>query len=379
MRAVAACHRGLLVAQLAVLGAACGISACDRRPPILGLAYRDPSPNVIDVVREDVARWPGGAPAEIQTSSSRLATHAEREMDRAAQLSALPGIAAVVGHQDSRSTLLAAPVYDEAHIPLVVPTATSRALGALSPWVFPLAPNDSQEGAFIAEFATRALGAHAIALLYDNDEYGRGLRDGVRAALAAVRMQISAEAPIGSVCEPGGGALGGDASLALVTARRHPPDVVVIAGRPQDTGCLVRQVGSRLPAIRFITGDAVEIRDNVVAAMGAAAESTYFVAFWHTGLADERSAAFTGAYRRIVGTAPTPGAAMQYDALMLLMQAVREVGPSRSAIQSYLAQLGKARPAYQGVTGPITFGAERQRPLYMLRVREGAAVAVPVP
>jgi len=376
MRAVE-CRRRTLVAWSVVLGAAwAGISACNRRPAIVGTTYWDPSPSVIDVVREEVGRWPGGAPAEIRKPSSYLETHAEREVDGAAQLTKLAGVVAVVGHQDSRTTLLAAPVYHEARVPLVVPTATSRAIGVASPWIFPLAPNDSQEGVFIADFATRGLGAKAIALLYDNDEYGRGLRDGVQAALTAAGTSLSAEAPIGAICEPGGGS---DASLALLTPSRHPPDLLVIASRPRDAGCIVRQARRRIPALRFIAGDAVEMSDSLLAAMGAGAESTYFAAFWYSGLTDERSAAFTSAYRRIVGTAPKPGAAMHYDALMLVMQAVREVGSSPRAIRTFLTELGKSRPAYQGVTGPITFGPERRRPLYMLRVRAGAAVAVPLP
>jgi len=366
------CRRRLLVAQLVVLGS----FACERRPAVIGITYQPLSPGVIDVVREAAAAFPGGAPAEIRGPSSYLGTYAQREVDGAAQLSALPGVVAVVGHQDSRSTLLAAPVYHEARIPLVVPTSTSRAIGAASPWVFPLAPNDSQEGAFIAEFATRELGAHAIALLYDNDEYGRGLRDGVKDALAASGTPIRAEAPIGAVCDANGGS---DASLALVAPVRQPPDLLVIAARSADAACIVRQVRRRIPGLRFLTGDAVEIDDSLLASMGPAAESTYFVAYWHQGLTDERSTAFVSAYRRIVGETPHAGAAMHYDALMLLMGAVREVGPSRKAIQSYLTQLGKSRPAYQGVTGAITFGPGRRRPLYILRVRHGAASAVSVP
>ncbi len=330
---VVACRRRMVVAWF-VLGVAWwGSSACDRRPAIIGTTYWDPSPSLIDVVREEVGRWPGGAPAEIRKPSSYLETHAEREVDGAAQLTKLAGVVAVVGHQDSRTTLLAAPLYIEARIPLVVPTATSRAIGSTSPWIFPLAPNDSQEGVFIAEFATRGLGAKAIALLYDNDEYGRGLRDGVQTALAAAGMSLSAEAPIGAICEPAGGS---DASLALVTPSRHSPDLLVIASRPHDAGCIVRQARRRIPALRFIAGDAVEISDSLLVAMGAGAESTYFAAFWYNGLTNERSAAFTSAYRRIVGTAPKPGAAMHYDALMLVMHAIREVGHSPKGIQTLL-------------------------------------------
>ena len=366
------CCRSVWMAQLVVLGG----FACDRRSPVVGISYWEQSPSIVDVVRDELGHWPGGAPAEIRRPSSYLETHAEREVDGAAQLVALPGVVAVVGHQDSRTTMLAAPVYHEAGIPLLVPTATSRAIGTASPWIFPLAPNDSQEGDFIAEFATRGLHARTVALLYDNDEYGRGLRDGVRTALAAAGRPLKAEAPIGAVCEPGEGS---DATLALVAPRQRPPDVLVIASRPHDAACIVRQARLRIPSLRFIAGDAVEMDDSVLAAMGAGADSTYFVAFWHTSLTDERSAAFTSTYRRIVGRAPKAGAAMHYDALMLVMQALRDVGRSPRALQTYFTQLGKARPAYEGVTGPITFGPDRRRPLYMLRVRRGVASEVPLP
>jgi len=370
------CRRRMWVAWVALLHAAWASSACDRRPTVLGITFRPQSPSVIDVVLADVGRWPTGAPATIRGPSSPLGTFSEREVDGAAQLVALPGIVAVVGHQDSRNTLLAAPVYDEAGIPLVVPNSTSRAIGVAGPWVFPVAPNDSQEGAFIAAFATRVLHGRVIALLYDNDEYGRGLRDGIRPALASAGAGLAAEAPIGSVCEAAGGS---DATVVLMTSRRPPPDVLVLAARQTDVACIVRQARQRIPTLRFITSDAVEINDGQLAAMGPAADSTYFVAFWYDGLTDERSAAFTSAFRRIMGATPTPAQATQYDALMLLMTAVRDVGAKRKAIQTYLSQLGHSRPAYEGVTGPISFGAGRRRPLYMLRVRDGATAQVPIP
>ena len=59
---------------------------------------------------------------------------------------------------------------------------------------------------------------------------------------------------------------------------------------------------------------------------------------------DARSTAFTSAYRRVTGALPSPATALQYDALMLLMTAVREVGANRKAIQAYLSALGGSRP-----------------------------------
>lgn len=362
------------VGWVALLHAAWAFTACRRDLPVLGVPHPPPSPSVIDVVLESVADFPGGPPAAMRGPVSTQETYSAREVDVATQLATMPGIVAVVGHQDSRSTLLAAPVYDEAGIPLVVPNATTRALGAAGPWVFPIAPNDSQEGAFIADFATRTLRARRVALMYDNDEYGRGIRDGVRDALTAAGTPLTADAPIGTVC-----AADDDATIALITSQRPPPEVLVLAARQGDAACIVRQARRRLPGLRYITGDAVEISDKQVAAMGTAAESTYFVAFWYDGLTDARSTAFTSAYRRVTGNHPSPATALQYDALMLLMTAVRDVGPNRKAIQAYLSDLGRSRPAYEGVTGPISFDADRRRALYVLRVRDGITIAVPAP
>jgi len=65
---------------------------------------------------------------------------------------------------------------------------------------------------------------------------------------------------------------------------------------------------------------------------------------------------------------------MQFDALMLLGLAIREVGGNPVAVRDYLAELGAARPPYPGVTGPISFGPGRLRPLFMLRLRDGVGI-----
>ena len=70
---------------------------------------------------------------------------------------------------------------------------------------------------------------------------------------------------------------------------------------------------------------------------------------------------------------------MSYDALMLVAHAVREVGARRGVIRDYLLSLGRTRPPYQGVTGPITFTPDRKPPLRMARLRGGQVVPVPGP
>jgi ABC-type branched-subunit amino acid transport system substrate-binding protein len=101
----------------------------------------------------------------------------------ASRLTQRADLAGVVFHQGSRESLLLAPMFREAQVPLLLTSATSRRLRETGPWTFMLAPDDSAEGAFIGSFAAARLGAHSATLFYVVDEYGTGLRDGVMSAL----------------------------------------------------------------------------------------------------------------------------------------------------------------------------------------------------
>ena len=63
--------------------------------------------------------------------------------------------------------------------------------------------------------------------------------------------------------------------------------------------------------------------------------------------------------------------------IMLLAQAIEQVGASRDAIRSYLASVGQSRPAYEGVTGRIAFdsaGDVPDKPVLIAVVRGGRLV-----
>jgi hypothetical protein len=81
--------------------------------------------------------------------------------------------------------------------------------------------------------------------------------------------------------------------------------------------------------------------------------------------------------RRILGNEPTPEDALTEDALVLAATARAEGGPDRGAVRRWLTGLGHDRPPFDGLTGPIAFGAGRQLPLAMVKFVDGKAVRVP--
>jgi ABC-type branched-subunit amino acid transport system substrate-binding protein len=103
------------------------------------------------------------------------------------------------------------------------------------------------------------------------------------------------------------------------------------------------------------------------------------VAFWHPSQPDSLSREFVARFLRSAGRSPRHDDAMFYDATALIVEAVRTVGPDRAAVRAYLEQLGRSRPPYQGVTGPIAFTPQARRPLLMTRIRGGRTERVPAP
>lgn len=320
------------------------------------------------VVQAELAEEPSGRGPRIRIviDSGGFGDEAELEVRRAVRIVTIADLAVVVGHGGSRASLAAAPVYSDAGVPLIIPTSTSRLLAGAGAWLFRLAPDDSVEGAFIGRYAAERLGARRVAVFYQNDEYGSGLRDGVAAELAARGVTVTST-PIGA---------GSDLATMLdAELRRGMPDVIVSAAQSLETGLLAQLVAGRAPAATLIAGDGALLLPNLPQAAGAAIDRIVNVSFWVSG-GDSLSRAFEDRFERVAGYAPTGNDAMRYDALRLAVAAVRAAGPDRMAVRRWLESLGVTREPYAGVTGPISFVAGRQLPLVMVRVRDGRMVPV---
>lgn len=299
-------------------------------------------------------------------------TESTVEIARARRLVALPGVMGVVGHAGSRSTLITAPIYTDAGIPLVVPTATSGRLWEIGDWVFPMAPDDSVEAAFLGEVAVGLLKASRIAVYFVNTAYGAGIRAELRRWLTARDLAPVDEVPY---------VIGADLqTLVEASLLRSHPDLVVLVGRRAEVARMAALVHEFDPAIKLLAADgAYDQLADLIAVAGAAADSLYLTTFWVADTTNPMQRDFARRYRLETGREPVAFEAMRYDAIMVLAQAIREVGPDRVAVRDWLHSLGDTRPAYQGVSGEISFRRGVRRNLLLVRLRDGVPVTVPVP
>ncbi len=349
------------------------ICSCGGRGSTARIGYAYPAAaeasKMIAILQGEIDGWHRRRIAEIFPARFRPGlTGYAAEVDVAETLILTPDLSAVVGHLSSRSSLLVAPIYQDAGIPLIVPTGTTRRLRDLGPLVFSMAPDEDAEGEFITAFAVDRLGARRITVFYlYGDEYGIGLRDGVVSSLGKRSL-----APADQV-----GILEDSDFPKIVAAsiKRAVPDGVVVAGRNLEAAGIISALHTLLPDVPVVAGDGVVLSKDYGDTLGRAANGVFAVAFWHPNLATDTSRAFMTRWRAKPGPDPTGPCVMFYDALKLLAQAIREVGSRPSSIRKYLAELGVTRPPYPAVAGPISFAPGRPTNLVMTHF-SGGEVAI---
>lgn len=276
-------------------------------------------------------------------------------------------VVAVVGHAGSRATLMVESLYRDAGVPMLVPTATAKALRQVGPHVFMLAPTDDVIGAFLVDEATTRLGATRIGLLHVADPYGEGIRDGVQARLQARGNSLIGVAALsGLECE---GATRGLDAVVAAFLRRHSPDAVIVALPQEAAWCAVRALSYEAPAVKVLTTDSF-VLDESPPLTAAERANTHALLFWEPG-ADSASRAFVASSRRFMQRDPHPGEALEFDGFQLVAAAIRAGHTSRSAIMAWLRQLGTpGHPPYQGITGPIEFTRPRTSVLRLKALRD---------
>jgi branched-chain amino acid transport system substrate-binding protein len=348
--------RALRFLSLAIVLAACG-----RETPIrLGLAgpFTEPRGTSMRIAAElavqeiNAAGGLRGRPLELVVLDD--SGTAEGAVAVARRLAGDPTVVAVVGHLSSGATLAAAPIYGGAAHPVAVvsPSASSPLVTNAGPWVFRVCPTDALHAARLASWARDRLRAQRAAVLYINDDYGRGMRDEFTKAFTRAGGTITTSDPylddLPSV-----------RPYLERLQRRGGADVLLIAG-PRDGGERILATRDSLALrIPIIGGDGLA----GIQGAGAAAEGIYISTAYLPDALGEANTAFVQAYRAVSGNRlPDHRGAGAYDAVRLIARAITDAGPDRQRIRDYLAGVGTTHPGFDGVTGRIAFDEQGDVP-----------------
>ncbi len=299
----------------------------------------------------------GGRRVEIERisfdgTSQKAVEAARRAVDR--------GVVAVLGPSWSNPALAAAPILDEAKVPMIVTLATNPEITKGRPWVFRISSDDRAQAQGLAAFAHIELRATSFATVVDvGDTASLSLtalfvdemtRQGCNEALRVEYTSDQADDKL--------------AALWGEILARAPP-IVFLPLKVRDVGRVMRAGRAAGFTGTFVGGDGWG-NIELLAAAGKAALGSYFASHWDESLDVDTSLEFFEAYVNLHKSRPTLGSALGYDAARVLLDTIRRVGTDRAGIRDALAAID----SFPATTGPLAFDADRsaRRPVVILRV-----------
>lgn len=277
------------------------------------------------------------------------------------------GLVGVVGHVTSSASLATSQLYNEARVVQLSPTATSVLYTQAGTYSYRMVPPDDQQAHFLCEvLCQRFEPGSRVAVLYVNDDYGRGLRTLLRASLDSSPLDVVLDVPHAED-EKRPEAIA-DLVRAVVDAR---PDVLVFLGSSPSLATYLPGLRAARPTLPIIGSDAVSSWERTTAPR-AVWQFVSYVDFVDMA-ATPALQAFSQRFQERTGRVATGPDVLTYDATRLLLQAVAEGAATGEAVRAFLASLGRERDAYAAVSGPLRFSPEgNPERTFVLRTVEAA-------
>jgi branched-chain amino acid transport system substrate-binding protein len=255
-------------------------------------------------------------------------------------------VVAVIGEVASRRTLAAAPVAQRYQVPLITPASTNEKVTAVGDYIFRVCFIDPFQGEVLAKFAYTDLKARRVAILTDiQQDYSVGLT-------AAVSAQFKKAG--GTVLPPVSYSSGdADFRAVLTQVRSQKPDAIFATGYYPEAAIIVRQARELGLNVPILGGDGW-VGDSLKNGREAL-RNTYISNHYSGDNPDPVVQNFVKAYRAKFNKEPDSIAALGYDSIKVLADAITRAGSTEGArVRDMLASAD-----VPGVTGRLKMNAQR--------------------
>jgi branched-chain amino acid transport system substrate-binding protein len=303
-----------------------------------------------------------GKKVKVLTEDDR--SQADEAKTAASKLIHQDRVVALLGEISSSKSIAAAPVAQEAKIPMVSPGSTNPKVTELGDYIFRVCFIDPFQGTAMANFAMNNLKAKRLAILYPvNSDYGVGLRDFFADAVKKAGNQIVADVGYTEKSDT-------DFKSQLTKIKNANPDAVYVSGYYTEAGLIARQARELGLNVPLLGGDGWD-SDQTVKIGGKAVDGCYFSNHYSPDEQRPEVQEFVKAYKaKYAGKVPDAMAILGYDALKVLCEAITKAGSTDGTkIRDALA----ATKDYPGASGSITIDENRnaKKSIVILKIQDG--------
>lgn len=253
-------------------------------------------------------------------------------------------VLAAIGGVTSEEAIKMVEVADEYDQILLSPSASSPELTSVSKNFFRVFPSDFLEGNKMGNFATQTLGVETVVILAAETLYGRGSQEIFKTEFERYDGEVLEviEYPEGTE----------DFSGLMDRVMTLKPQAVYLADFAGPLGEMVRALKARNFQGRILTTSAFAAPE-VLEALEGRADGVYLtLPVFEATSEDPLISNFVTAYQEKYGELPGLYAAHGYDAMIVLLEALRKIDrPTASEMWKGMKQIQN----FSGVTGVIQF------------------------
>src|ERR1051325_9269730 len=274
---------------------------------------------------------------------------------------------AVIGEVASSRSLAAAPIAQNAKIPMLTPSSTNPEVTKKGDFIFRSCFIDPYQGAAIAQFAAKTLGAKTAAIMVDRkNDYSTGLEKVITETFTRLGGKMVATQSYQEGDQ--------DFNAQLTSLKGANPEVIFVPGYYNDVGLIAKQARDKGITAPLIGGDGWD-SEQLYKIGGTALNGSYFTNHYSPYDTDPKVQKFVNDYKAKYGSTPDALAATAYDAARIMFDAIKR---SKSLAGPDIRDALAATKDFPGVTGTVTFNENRDavKPIVMIEIKDGGQYAV---
>ncbi len=276
----------------------------------------------------------------------------------------------MIGPLTSTVALAQAPIMNKHGLTQLAIGATAPAYTKAGPYSFRLVPTDAFQGRYIAKWANDQGKWKTYAVIYVNDDYGRGLAEVFQTGLKEIGVDeknvVASEAYLPNDT---------DFSVQLAKIKGLNPDALFIAGHYKEGALIARQARELALKAQILGTDGIGHPEYIKVA-GKAAEGTIYSGYF--SLEDKRPhiQQWAAEFREKLGYDPGLVEAIANDCVEIAAKAIENSGDSRKEIAIGLSTIGPYYPPMMGALGENQFdgNGDMVRDMLMYVVKDSVAV-----
>lgn len=346
-----------------------GVAELTGDMPAVGASFKNAAELAIKEINDAGGLQAGDKKYKVELCLEDNAGKADQSAAGAQKLITQNEVLAIVGPNASRYAIPAAEICEQSKVLMVAPWSTnpkttqdSRS-GAPKKYVFRACFTDPFQGQVLAKFAKENLKATKAAVLFDiASDYNKGLAEIFKKSFEEMGGQVPAFESYTTNDK--------DFSAQLTKVKAAAPDLLFLPNYYTEVPLQVQQakrLGVNVPVLGSDSWGSVEL----LKLCQADCEGYYFSSHYAADMATSAAQAFIGKYKTTYGNPPDDVAALTYDSLQLVFEAIRKAGkPDRQALRDAFAQV--ALP--EAVTGSIKYqegSGDPVKSIAILQVRDG--------